>query len=138
MKEVECLCGRQFLPDRNPAKFCVVCNNFFKITESYEIKPGSVTFVDNPPLLTPNEIMADPVNHPSHYNRGKIEVIEFIEDQDLPFNLGNAVKYIARCRYKGTIEQDLEKAIWYLRRQLELEKSLLENRKPCRPNEMNK
>lgn len=40
------------------------------------------------------------VNHPSHYNQGKYEVIDVIEDWKLGFCLGNAVKYIARCRYK--------------------------------------
>jgi hypothetical protein len=56
------------------------------------------------------------VDHPAHYTAGKIEVIDFIEDQDLPYHLANAIKYICRCRYKGTQEQDIEKAIWYLKR----------------------
>ena len=40
------------------------------------------------------------VENPSHYNSGKIEVIDFIEDQNLNFNLGNAVKYISRAGKK--------------------------------------
>lgn len=40
--------------------------------------------------------MKEMVNHPSHYNDGKIEVIDFIEDKHLNFHRGNAVKYIAR------------------------------------------
>lgn len=39
------------------------------------------------------------VDHPAHYNKGKIEVIDFIEDQQLPFHLGNVVKYIARAGF---------------------------------------
>lgn len=58
----------------------------------------------------------DMVNSPSHYTSGKIEVITFIEDQDLPYHLANAIKYICRCRYKGTEKQDIDKAIWYLNR----------------------
>ena len=58
------------------------------------------------------------VNHPQHYNFGKIEVIEVVEDWKLGFNLGNAVKYIGRCEHKGTKEQDIKKAIWYLEREL--------------------
>ena len=58
------------------------------------------------------------VNHPQHYNFGKIEAIEVIEDWKLGFNLGNAVKYIGRCEHKGTKEQDIKKAIWYLKREL--------------------
>jgi hypothetical protein len=66
----------------------------------------------------------DHVNHPSHYNSGKIEAIEAIEDWKLGFHLGNAVKYIARAGKKHpdkTIE-DLEKAIWYIRREIETHK----------------
>lgn len=68
-----------------------------------------------------SERVCDNVNHPSHYNHGKIEVIDFIEDQHLGFHLGNAVKYISRAGRKDparTVE-DLRKAAWYLNRQIE-------------------
>lgn len=58
----------------------------------------------------------DAVNHPLHYTRGKIEVIDFIEDQQLPYHLGNVIKYIARAGYKGDKLEDLKKARWYLDR----------------------
>lgn len=61
------------------------------------------------------------VNHPNHYNTGKIEVIEAIEDWKLDFCLGNAVKYIARAGKKDpnkTIE-DLEKAKWYIQHEID-------------------
>ena len=61
-------------------------------------------------------IKHDAVNHPSHYTRGKIEVIAFIEDQQLPYHLGNVIKYIARAGYKGDKLEDLKKARWYLDR----------------------
>lgn len=66
--------------------------------------------------------MSDSVNHPSHYNSGKIEVIEAIEDWALSFHLGNAVKYIARAGKKNPdkLIEDLEKAIWYVRRQIDI------------------
>ena len=62
----------------------------------------------------------DPVNHPSHYTDGRIEVIDFIEDKGLNFHLGNAVKYIARARKKDPDKavEDLEKARWYLDREI--------------------
>lgn len=62
----------------------------------------------------------DPVNRPSHYTDGKIEVIEFIEDKNLGFCLGNAVKYIARAGKKDPTAEaiDIRKAIWYLKRYL--------------------
>lgn len=59
------------------------------------------------------------VNHPSHYNAGKIEVIEAIEDWNLGFCLGNTVKYIARAEHKGNAIQDLQKARWYLDREIQ-------------------
>ncbi len=64
----------------------------------------------------------DPVNHPSHYTQGKIEVINYIEDKEFGYHLGNAIKYISRAGKKDpnkTIE-DLEKAEWYLKRYIEL------------------
>ena len=64
-------------------------------------------------------LLASKVNHPPHYNTGKIEVIDAIEDWGLGFHLGNAVKYIARAKYKGNEKEDIEKAVWYLRRYLE-------------------
>ena len=57
------------------------------------------------------------VDHPTHYNVGRIEVIDFIEDQQLGFSLGNAVKYISRAEHKGNATEDLDKAIWYLIRE---------------------
>ena len=63
----------------------------------------------------------DPVNHPSHYTDGKIEVCDFIMDKNLNFCLGNAIKYISRCqiKYGGTKRiEDLKKAKWYIERQI--------------------
>ncbi len=67
------------------------------------------------------ETKFDPIN-PSYYTSGKIEVIDFLEDQKFPFHLANAVKYIARAGKKDpnkTVE-DLSKAIWYLNRYIGL------------------
>lgn len=70
--------------------------------------------------------MEDKVNHPSHYANGKIEVIDFIEDKGLGFNLGNVVKYVARAGRKKSSGksldakalEDLKKAAWYLQREI--------------------
>ena len=63
----------------------------------------------------------DPVNHPSHYTDGSIEVMDYIEDKGFNFALGNAVKYISRAGRKDADKtiQDLEKASWYLNREIE-------------------
>jgi hypothetical protein len=60
----------------------------------------------------------DPVNHPSHYCLGGIEVLDAIEAWELPYHLGNVVKYVARAGKKNssTYLQDLQKAQFYLNR----------------------
>ena len=67
------------------------------------------------------ETTNDTINHPSHYTDGKIETIDYIEDKNLSYHLGNAVKYISRAgkKDKDTYIQDLQKAIWYLNREIE-------------------
>lgn len=64
----------------------------------------------------------DAVNHPAHYTSGKIEVIDFIEDQQFPYHLGNAVKYISRAGKKDPAKttEDLKKAVWYINRYIDL------------------
>lgn len=66
--------------------------------------------------------MSDNVKNPSYYNRGKIEVWEFIEDQGLDYHTGNAVKYIARAGYKDPSKEveDLQKAITFLERKIKV------------------
>lgn len=61
----------------------------------------------------------DSVNHPPHYNRFPVEVIEITEQ--LPFNQGNVVKYVARAGFKAGVDEleDLNKAAWYLSRAIE-------------------
>jgi hypothetical protein len=63
-------------------------------------------------------IMPDPVNHPAHYTTGGIETIDFIEAKHLNYNLGNVVKYITRADHKGKRVEDLQKAKWYLEREI--------------------
>ena len=65
--------------------------------------------------------LPDIVNHPSHYTDGKIECIDFIEDQGFGFHLGNAVKYISRCGKKNPKKEieDLQKAKWYIQRAID-------------------
>ncbi|WP_319519844.1 DUF3310 domain-containing protein [uncultured Martelella sp.] len=60
----------------------------------------------------------DPVNHSKHYTKhpSGIECIQITEH--MGFNLGNAVKYIWRADLKGNAIEDLEKARWYLDREI--------------------
>ena len=58
------------------------------------------------------------VDHPAYYNQGKIEAIDYIEDHDLGFCLGNVIKYVTRAGHKGDALEDLKKARWYLDRRI--------------------
>lgn len=69
-------------------------------------------------LKKASSVSSDAVNHPAHYNAGKFEVIDVIEDWQLGFHLGNVVKYIARSPHKGQQLDDLKKALWYLQRKI--------------------
>ena len=82
-------------------------------------------FVDGILMDDPN----DPVNHPFHYTKGKIEVADFIADQKLNFDRGNAVKYVCRAGSKDPTKeiQDLEKAIWYINHEIKTLKGETEN-----------
>ena len=66
----------------------------------------------------------DAVNHPSHYNYGDIEVIDFIEqvtkhyNPNVAYHIGNAIKYLARSPHKNG-KEDIQKAKWYIERAFE-------------------
>src|SRR6056300_363394 len=59
------------------------------------------------------------VDHPSHYHaQSGVEVIDAVEAWGLGFCLGNVIKYVARAGHKGDAREDLQKALWYLTREL--------------------
>lgn len=61
---------------------------------------------------------ADMVNHPPHYTShpSGVECIQITEH--MGFNLGNALKYLWRADLKHDAVEDLEKAVWYINREL--------------------
>ena len=65
--------------------------------------------------------MAETTNDhgPKYYRRGKIQVWDFIRDQELNFHLGNVIKYVCRAGHKTDQINDLKKAIHYLTNELE-------------------
>lgn len=70
--------------------------------------------------------MGNNVDHPKHYNEGNIECIDamveaFGKQAVQDFCIINAFKYVWRCRHKNNFEEDVEKAVWYLNKSLELE-----------------
>lgn len=72
------------------------------------------------------EAVVNNVDHPSHYNEGKIECIDamvetFGKTSVQDFCVLNAFKYIWRYKHKGKPKEDIEKAVWYLNKYLNLE-----------------
>ena len=98
----DCLPKYSKVPKKKEETVQTIAENIVKAIEEQEVK---VTLKKE-----------DVINHPSHYTRGNIEVIDFIEDQQLPYHLGNVIKYIARAGHKGDKLEDLKKARWYLDR----------------------
>jgi len=56
----------------------------------------------------------DKINHPEHYQGEGLEAIDVIEKFGLDMHRGTAVKYILRSGRKGSVLDDIKKAIWYL------------------------
>ena len=81
-------------------------------------------------ILTTKEVNAlfkplpDLVNSPPHYKTGGVETIDFIESKDFNYRLGNVIKYVSRAGRKVDSDpvQDLEKAMWYLQREINARK----------------
>lgn len=127
-KELTCEgCGTTFIHKKEKAqgrwsKYCPEClPKYSKVPKKKEVavEPVEQTIIEKvEPEVKTVELpkKEDVINHPSHYTRGKIEVIDFIEDQQLPYHLGNVIKYVARAGYKGDKLEDLKKARWYLDR----------------------
>ena len=69
--------------------------------------------------------MAETTNEagPQYYRRGAIQVWDFVRDQELNFHLGNVIKYVCRAGHKFDDIDDLEKAIHYLKNEVEFRTS---------------
>jgi len=63
--------------------------------------------------------MTEIINHPKHYtlHPSGVECIQVVEH--MSFNLGNAIKYIWRADHKEHTIEDLQKARWYIKREIE-------------------
>lgn len=72
------------------------------------------------------EVTKDVVNHPAHYETGKFECIDVMEEvfgsEALKeYCLINAFKYLYRCKRKNNMVEDIKKATWYLNKYVETE-----------------
>ncbi|MBO1214107.1 DUF3310 domain-containing protein [Staphylococcus nepalensis] len=97
------------------------------LREANEMLLGINDVYENEPIQS-NDVQQrkrkDTVNHPSHYNYGDIEVIDFIEqvtkhyNPNVAYHIGNAIKYLARSPHKNG-KEDVDKARWYVERAFE-------------------
>lgn len=66
----------------------------------------------------PAKVTGSAVEHPAHYNLhpSNVEAIEVIEY--LTGNMFNTVKYVWRADHKGKVIEDIQKSLWYIKREL--------------------
>ena len=119
----EFLCIKEYIMDNNEIAYSV--GQKYKITEITNSK-----FFCMPSDLFNHEMSFDDefFEHfelveknktPKHYkNSNNYDVIDFVKDNDLNFNEGNVIKYVTRCRKKGTHLEDLKKALDYIQREI--------------------
>jgi len=87
-------------------------NSLNKDLEVNQVKENFDLDIPKPPLK-------EAVNHPIHYGGDTpYEAIKVIEAWELGFCLGNTVKYISRAGKKEKRLEDLQKALWYLKREI--------------------
>lgn len=113
--------------------YIIYDNNYFDLWSNYiENKTEHIAFdkenTKKAKKLLSNDLQQrkrnDTVNHPSHYNYGEIEVIDFIEqvtkhyNPNVAYHIGNAIKYLARSPHKNG-KEDVAKAKWYIERAYE-------------------
>lgn len=82
-----------------------------------DMRDGKVTTIPifHSPCVEPVGISA--IDHPNHYNWFDIECIDVIENFN--YNLGAAIKHLWRAGRKNDIIEDLQKAAWYIQREIE-------------------
>lgn len=75
--------------------------------------------------------MSQSIDNPDYYrnNQSKIECIEIT--RYLSFCRGNAIKYLWRCGQKDTTDNELKKAIWYLKDELKNNNTVLYEMDVC-------
>jgi hypothetical protein len=99
--------------------------NESRMLETFKKAKEEMTKNIDMPLLIIDEDENNLVVHPTHYG-GKdnpYEAIKVIEAWEVGFNLGNTLKYISRAGKKDNLIQDLEKALFYLDREIQNRKN---------------
>ena len=100
----------------------IFLNTYDFIPSEYSFVLLSSEYLSNMKEVT-NE---DDVNHPKHYNSYSFEVVDVIDEvvpnypASYSGHIQNAIKYIFRAPFKGTLKKDLKKAVWYLNHAIEI------------------
>lgn len=121
----------------NGKQMKVIVNNGKQPTSVYWVDDTTIGFDNGSRVFIPkdyntkfqsNDVQQrksnDTVNHPSHYNYGDIETIDFIEqvtqhyNPNVAYHIGNAIKYLSRSPHKNG-KEDIQKAKWYIERAYE-------------------
>ena len=131
-KILRMLSERPELPPKEVADKLGVTVNLVHQVRWQQKKQKSENYVNKNKPVTVEQMrkdvvtIADMVNHPPHYKAGGIETIDFIEAKDLNYRLGNVVKYVSRAGRKVDSDpvQDLEKALFYLKREISVRKGV--------------
>ena len=128
--DIDKLCSITGTITPNDIPYTITTSDPIKVSETIKVEPISEKLerqITRPPCdaLELNKNLGketadgvDTVNHPSHYTYGTIEVIDYIEDKGFNYNLGNAIKYVSRAGHKFNAIEDLQKAVWYINREI--------------------
>lgn len=93
---------------------------------THDFIPSEYVFVIGSSEYVPDLKETDDINHPKHYNSYSFEVVDVIDEvvpnypSTYSGHIQNAIKYILRAPFKGTLREDLEKAVWYLEHAIEI------------------
>ena len=93
------------------------------LEESEKNNLEAMMFNATKPKRVKVKLLDDPVNSPAHYTAGGIETIDYIKAKLTPeefigYLKGSVIKYTSRAGKKQDTIQDLEKAQWYMNRQI--------------------
>lgn len=98
--------------------YFMICTNCGRHQAPDETVQGWETTNDGE-IHCPSCPIHDPVNHPKHYTShpSGVECIQIT--RHMTFNIGNAIKYLWRAGMKDSEIQDLEKAVWYIKDEIQ-------------------
>ena len=105
--------GQSLTVTRFGRRFKVICTDGIALINLLDARVSALVA-----QLQPAKSPEDPVNHPSHYTEHPSGVERNTISEHMTFCVGNAIKYLWRAGKKGPPIQDLEKARYYIDREI--------------------